>query len=148
MKYFKIFFQCISLYLSVLYAKVKSVSLELYNNYNAGGKEIFIEIVQGQISCKVKKVSSISRGETKTWRDESDLGTCNTTTFDISESQINFKTITTHSNFFESDDFKPKRVTIKIGNSTFKSDVINDWVDVGKGLDLRRATKSIGKPHL
>ena len=123
---------------------MESVSLELHNDNLAGGDEIFIEIIQGSKSCQVKKATRIDKGKTKTWNNQIDLGTCFSATFDISTNNITFKLKTTHGNFLWSNDFKPKMVTIIIGNAIFKSEEINDWVDMTKGSSPRIA-KKIGK---
>ena len=123
---------------------MKSVSLELWDQDYAGGKEIFIEIVQANRSCHVKKVARINRGETKKWSTRRDLGTCFGTSFDIDAPGIKFRLRTTHSDWIRHNDFKPKVFTIIIGRTVFKSDEMNGWVDANKGRWLRNAARIKG----
>ena len=128
-------------------ATVESVSLELWDTSNAGGDDISVEIVQDNTSCNVTEVARINRNEIKTWSTESDLGTCFGTSFDIDASGIPFRLKTTHVGpifGIWKNDFKPKTVTIIIGKTTFKSEVMNDWVDANKGFMLRNANKGCG----
>ena len=111
--------------------------MELSNDKRSGGNEIFIEILQNNTSCQVKKVARINRGETKKWTTESDLETCYGANFDIDGPEIKFRIRTTHGNALWSNDFKPKMVTITIGKTVFKSEEMNDWVDIAKGSMLR-----------
>ena len=131
---------CINLYMFFAASeKVESVSLELSNDKRSGGNEIFIEILQNNTSCQVKKVARINRGETKKWTTESDLETCYGASFDIDGPEIKFRIRTTHGNALWSNDFKPKIVTIIIGKTVFKSEEMNDWVDITKGSMVRNA---------
>ena len=123
---------------------MKSVSLELWDQDYAGGNEIFIEIVQANRSCHVKKVARINRSETKKWSTESNLGTCFGTRFDIDVPGIKFRLRTTHGNALWSNDFMPKIVTITIGRTVFKSQEVNDWIDSAKGSMLRNAAITKG----
>ena len=125
-------------------AKVESVSLELWDTPNAGGDDISVEIVQDNTSCNVTEVARINRNEIKTWSTESDLGTCYGATFDINGPEINFRLKTSHGNALWSNDFKPKIVTIKIGKTVFKSEEMNDWVDISKGSMLRNTIMTKG----
>ena len=126
------------------FAKVKNVSLELWDQDYAGGQEIFIEIVQANRSCHVKKVARINRSETKKWSTESNLGTCFGTRFDIDVPGIKFRLRTTHGNALWSNDFKPKVVTIIIGRTVFKSEEMKGWVDADKGHGLQNAPRVKG----
>ena len=119
---------------------MKSVSLELWDDRRAGGKDIFIQIVQAERSCQVKKAARIHRGDTKTWSTGSDLGTCSGTSFDIDAPEIKFRLRTAHDSVLWHHDYKPKIVTITIGRNVYKSEEMNEWIyDRSKGARLRNA---------
>ena len=90
------------------------------------------------------KAKRIDRGQTKKWNNERALGDCFGVTFDINQQEINFRLRTTHGNALWSNDFKPKIVTIIIGKTVFKSEEMNDWVDISKGSMLRNTIMTKG----
>ena len=118
--------------------------MELSDVSKAGGNDIFIEIVQSNRSCQVKKIARINKSETKKWSTESELGTCFGASFDIDQPEIKFRLRTTHGTALWSNDFMPKIVTITIGRTVFKSQEMNDWIDSAKGSMLRNAAITKG----
>ena len=124
---------------------MKSVSLELWDDRRAGGKDIFIQIVQADRSCQVKKADRINRGNKKIWSTESDLGTCSGTSFDTDAPKIKFRLRTAHNSVLWHIDYKPKIVTIKIGRTVYKTEEMNEWIwDRSKGSRLRNAARIKG----
>ena len=124
---------------------MESVSLELWDDRRAGGSDIFVEIVQANRSCHVKKVARINRSETQKWSTRRDLGTCFGTSFDIDAPGIKFRLRTTHGDWIRHNDFKPKVVTIIIGRMVFKSEEMNEWVDANKDYWLQNARATTNK---
>ena len=113
--------------------------MELHNQLWAGGEDIFIEIFQGSKSCHVKNAKTIKRGETKIWSNEGDLGSCSDMIFDADKNNISFVLRTTYKSLVWSNEFRPRKVTIKIGKATFSKDM-NVWVD-RKTVFLQTAKK-------
>ena len=126
---------------------MKRVDLSLHNNYNCGGDDVYIELIQGEISCEISHKIDFDLGTILSWNGSA-LGTCLGKDFNVEQYGLNFKIRSTSG-----EDLCPKSLTISMDNGySYKKTGMNDWVDKDKGdqnrIAPRISVKSVGKSIL
>ena len=116
--------------------KVESINLSLHNDLWCGGGNVYIELNQGDISCKTTQKVSFYRGTTLSWSGSA-LGTCCGKNFLLIKDNLSFKLRSTNEN-----DFCPKSLSIFMDSGPFYvKTTMEDWVEKTKGDHSRTATK-------
>lgn len=130
----------IEIFISQFSEKLQSIVLSVHNGVDCGGSSVYIEIVRnGAVTCKTKVSDVFHAGTTIKW-EGSELGSCKEKKFDQHHESISYLTKTSHSDFFQSDDFCPKNLIVQMdSNRTFESDVtMTEWVDKNKNSEIIR----------
>ena len=126
---------------------MQRVDLSLHNDLSCGGDNVYIELHQGEISCRTSHKRHFDRGITLSWTG-SDIGTCLGKDFNVEQESLNFKIRSTSG-----DDFCPHTLTISMDNGySYKRTGLDDWVDKNKGnhnrIAPRISVKSVGESIL
>ena len=127
-------------YISILVpGKVQKVDLSLHNHLNCGGSNSYIELIEGEISCRTSHKVDFDRGTILSWTGSA-LGTCLGKDFHAKKDSINFKVRSTSG-----DEFCPKSLTVSMDNrDLYEKTGLNDWVGKNKGNQNRDAPRISG----
>ena len=110
------------------------MNLSLHDDVNCGGSNVYIELIEGEISCKTLPKVNFDRGTILSWTGN-DLGTCLGKLFHYKKLSFNFKVRSTSG-----DDFCPKSLSISMDNGdAYEKTDMEDWVDKTKGGHTRIA---------
>ena len=121
---------------------LQNLLLSTHNTDDCGGFSVYIEIISdGKVICKTKASNTFRAGSVLRWNSWQ-LGSCDKKEFDINSDIIKFKAKTSHSTFFQNDDFCPKKLTVNMSsNRKFESDIMMEWVDKIKNSNIIRTAK-------
>ena len=111
--------------------------MSLHNDLWCGGDNVYIELRQGEISCRTSHKRNFDRGIILSWSG-SDLGTCLGKEFhgDV----LYFRVRSTSG-----DEFCPKSLTVSMDKGDlYERTGLNDWVDKTKGYQKRVAPRISG----
>ena len=114
----------IKVHIHLVTGKVQRVDFSIHNDLNCGGSNVYIEVSQGEISCKTQLKFDFNRGVILSWTGSA-LGTCFRKEFNTEQEGLYFKIRSTSG-----DDFCPKNLTISMDNGySYERIGLDDWFE-------------------